>query len=130
MLVIWVAPAVLAQVPPGAVPTPAAIPARGSHLTLQAALDTATRQNLDLAAARLQRTVSAAGIQTAAQRPNPFLGFSASRDLPHESLTLDQPIEIGGKRRQRIDVATGENALTDVEITDLERQVRRQGREA
>jgi outer membrane protein, heavy metal efflux system len=127
---VFLGPAAILAAQQPVAPTPTPPPARGSHLTLGAALDMAARQNLDLVAARMQRAVTAAGILISGQRPNPTLGFSASRDLPHESLTLDQPIELGGKRRLRIGVATQERALTDVEITDLERQVRRQVREA
>lgn len=90
----------------------------------------ASRQNLDLAAARLRRAVSAAGIEIARQRPNPSTSFAAGRDTPHESVTLGQTFELGGKRRQRIEVAEKERGLTDLEIANLERQVRRQVREA
>jgi outer membrane protein, heavy metal efflux system len=100
------------------------------RLTLQEALDLADKQNLDLAAARRQRAVALAGIQIARQRPNPTASFSATRDAPHESLFFDQPIEIGGKRGHRIDVARQEGALTEVEIATLARQVRRDTREA
>jgi cobalt-zinc-cadmium efflux system outer membrane protein len=100
------------------------------RLTLQEALDLADKQNLDLAAARRQRAVALAGIQIAKQRPNPTASFSATRDEPHQSLFFDQPIEIGGKRGHRIDVARQEGALTEVEIATLARQVRRDTREA
>jgi cobalt-zinc-cadmium efflux system outer membrane protein len=100
------------------------------RLTLQEALDLADKQNLDLAAARRQRAVALAGIQIAKQRPNPTANFTALRDEPHESVFFDQPIEIGGKRGHRIDVARQEGALTEVEIATLARQVRRDTREA
>ncbi|HET7841287.1 MAG TPA: TolC family protein [Terriglobia bacterium] len=99
-------------------------------LDLQAALDLADKQNLDLIAARRQREVAAAGIRIAGQRPNPTASFSAVRDSPHESLFFDQPIEIGGKRGHRIDVAHQESALTDTQIAALERQVRHDTRNA
>ncbi|HYL11278.1 MAG TPA: hypothetical protein VEU31_11105, partial [Candidatus Acidoferrales bacterium] len=74
-------------------------------LRLRDALDRASRQNLDLAAARLRRAVSQAGIRIAGQLPNPTVTFSALRDTPHEGLTFDQPFEIGGKRGRRIELA-------------------------
>lgn len=103
---------------------------QAAPLALQAALDLASKQNLDLIAARRQREIAAAGIRIAGQRPNPALSFAATRDEPHEALFFDQPLEIGGKRGRRIDVAHQESALTDAEIAALERQVRRATREA
>jgi cobalt-zinc-cadmium efflux system outer membrane protein len=109
------------------------ISARGQQprrLTVQEALDLADRQNLDLAAARRRRAVALAGIQIARQRPNPSANFTALRDEPHEGLFFDQPVEIGGQRGRRIEVARQEGALTEVEIATLARQVRRSTREA
>ena len=110
-----------------AVPAVAQAPQR---LTLHDALDRAARQNLDLAAARLRRAVSEAGVQIAGQRPNPTVTFSAARDLPHESLLFDQPLEIGGQRGRRMEVARRELSLIDVEYSVLERRIRRNVREA
>jgi cobalt-zinc-cadmium efflux system outer membrane protein len=100
------------------------------RLTVLEALDLADKQNLDLAAVRRQRAVALAGIQIAKQRPNPTANFTALRDEPHEGLFFDQPIEIGGKRARRIDVARQEGALTEVDIATLARQVRRSTRQA
>lgn len=102
----------------------------GRQLNLAAALDLADRQNLDLAAARLQHSVAQAGTRIAGQIPNPGVSFSATRDLPHETLMLDQPLEIGGQRGQRIDVARQEVALTDVDIRAIQTGVRLRTREA
>ena len=107
-----------------------AYPQQPPRLTLQEALDLADKQNLDLAAARRQRAVALAGIQIAKQRPNPTANFTALRDEPHEGLFFDQPIEIGGKRGRRVEVARQESALTEVEIATLVRQVRKNTREA
>ena len=100
------------------------------RLTIQEALELADKQNLDLAAARRQRAVALAGVQIARQRPNPSANFTALRDEPHEGLFFDQPVEIGGQRARRIEVARQEGALTEVEIATLARQVRRSTREA
>jgi cobalt-zinc-cadmium efflux system outer membrane protein len=105
-------------------------PQEATRLTLQAALDLADRQNLDLAAARRRRAVALAGVQIARQRPNPSFSFEALRDSPHEALLLELPLELGFKRQRRIEVARQEGALTDVEIAALGRQVRRSTREA
>lgn len=107
-----------------------AYPQQPATLTVQEALDLADKQNLDLAAARRRRAVALAGIQIARQRPNPSASFGSLRDSPHESLFFDQPVEIGGKRGRRIDVARQEGALTEFEIAALARQVRRSTREA
>ncbi len=110
------------------------IPARAQQtadrLTVAAALDLAERQNLDLIAARAQRDVAAAGVRVAGERPNPTASFGASRDAPHENALIDQPLEIGLKRQRRIDVARQEGALTETDISAIERQVRRSVREA
>src|SRR6266850_2491064 len=100
------------------------------RLSLQEALDTATRQNLDLVAARLRQAVSEAGVQIARQLPNPTVSFGAARDLPHESLLVDQPVELGGLRGRRIELARSEVPLATIEYATLERQVRRKVREA
>src|SRR5438309_11133319 len=102
----------------------------GARLTLQAALDLADQQNLDLAAARQRRSVARAGVQIARQRPNPTFSFTALRDSPHEGFFFDQPLELGGKRGHRIDVAEQEGSLTDVEISTVALEVRRNTRVA
>jgi cobalt-zinc-cadmium efflux system outer membrane protein len=113
----------------------AAVPAGGqapprAKLTLEAALQMAQRQNLDLVAARARRAIALAGIQIARERPNPTASFGVLRDSPHETLFFDQPLELGSKRQRRIELARAEGILTDVEITTLERLVRRSVREA
>ena len=111
-------------VPAGAQTAPAA--ARSERpITLREALELAARQNLDLMAARQRRAFALAGIRAARQIPNPSVDFEASRDAPHEIFFITQPIEIGGKRARRIDLARQEQGLTDVEIAAQERQVRR-----
>src|SRR5208283_911054 len=100
------------------------------RLSLQMALDLAAKQNLDLLAARQRQAVSKAGVQIARTRPNPTFNFTALRDEPHEGWFVDQPLEVGGQRGRRIEVAHQEGALTDLEISGLERQIRRQTREA
>ncbi len=112
-------------------------PAQGSapeaqrkKLTLQGALELAARENLDLRTARLRRAVAQAGIRIARQIPNPSVSFSSSRDSPHQSLLFEQPLEIGGKRGRRIELARQQAELTGVEISTVERQVRRKVRQA
>jgi len=104
--------------------------AQSTSLDLRAALAVADSSNLELRAARQQRAIALAGLTTARQIPNPTLTFSATRDVPHESVLWDQPIEIGGKRGHRIDVARQEQKVTEVEIGVLARQIRHRTREA
>ncbi|MFZ0213867.1 MAG: TolC family protein [Candidatus Acidiferrales bacterium] len=99
-------------------------------LTLAQALDMAERQNLDLIAARAQRAVTAAGVRIASERPNPTGNFTALRDDPHEGWWFDVPLELGSKRQRRIDLAHAENALTDDDISALEKQLRQNVRDA
>jgi outer membrane protein, heavy metal efflux system len=103
---------------------------QASRLTLQSALELAEKQNLELAAARQRRAVALAGIRIARQRPNPTFSFTALRDEPHEGWFFDQPVELGGKRAHRVELADQEGRLTDVEIATLTRQIRRRTREA
>jgi len=101
-----------------------------ARLSLQVAFDLAAKQNLDLAAARERRGVALAEIRIAGQRPNPTAHFTALRDEPHEGLFFSQPLELGSKRRRRIEVAEQEARLTDADISRAARQVRRSIREA
>ena len=112
------------------VTTPAEAQQQPDKLTLAAALDLAARQNLDLIAARAQVAVAQAGVRIAGQRPNPTASVAVLRDSPHESLFFDQPVEIGGKRGRRIELAREEGSLTNLDIAALERQTRRSVREA
>jgi len=99
-------------------------------LTLADAITLAERQNLDLLAARAQRAVASAVVRVAGERPNPSLSFGAARDSPHETALIDQALEIGPRRERRIEVARQESALTEADISALERQVRRNVRDA
>ena len=99
-------------------------------LSLAAALELARRQNLDLAAAERQREIARAEILVAGERPNPIANFDALRDEPHEGLFFTQDLELGGKRRHRIEVAQASAGLTDARISTVATALRRQVREA
>lgn len=116
----WLGAAALsAQTPP--VPAP---------ITYLQALNLATSRNLALAAARRQRAIREAAIRSARQAPNPAVSFEASRDAPHQVFSFDLPLELGGKRRRRIDLATEESTLADVDVQVEMRAVRRELRQA
>src|SRR4051794_256951 len=104
--------------------------AQTSGLDLHTALQTAQAANLELRAARQNRAIALAGITVSRAIPNPSLSFSAARDTPHESVVFDLPLELGGKRGKRVAVATAEQAATEVDVSVLERNVRRRTREA
>jgi outer membrane protein, heavy metal efflux system len=120
---------VLLLLPAGAL-SPVSAQRAPQNLTVAAAMDLAEKQNLDLVAARAERAVALAGVRIAGERPNPSLSFGASRDAPHENALIDQPLEIGSKRERRIEVARQEGALTEADISALERRVRRNVRDA
>ncbi len=99
-------------------------------LTMAGALQMAERQNLDLIAARAQHAVANAGVQIAKERPNPTGNFTVLRDEPHEGVFFDVPVELGSKRKRRIELARAEGALTDDDISALEKQLRQDVRDA
>ncbi len=104
-----------------AIPTP---------LTYGQALDVAMSRNLGLAAARRQRAIREAGVQAARQIPNPEVNLELTQDLPHQVVTFGLPLEIGGRRARRIDVANEELTLADVDVRAGIRDVRREVRQA
>jgi len=116
------------QVP--ARPAPAAQAPPAGALSYQAALDLATARNLGLAAAMRQRAIREAAVRVARQYPNPEFSFEASRDVPHEVVSLGFPIEIGGKRARRIEVAQEELSLADFDVRSEQRTLRRNLRQA
>jgi len=99
-------------------------------IDLRTALSAAESGNLELRSARQQRALALAGLATARQFPNPVLGFTAARDTPHEGVSLDLPLELGGKRSKRIAVAQEEQKGTEVDLVILGRQIRHRTREA
>ncbi|HEU4926831.1 MAG TPA: TolC family protein [Vicinamibacterales bacterium] len=94
-------------------------------LTLQSAFQLADEHNRTLTAARLGRAVDLAGIGVARQRPNPEASFEAARDTPHEIASLAFPLELGGKRARRIDLANATLARTTADLAVQSLDVRR-----
>lgn len=112
----------------GMLPVPGT--AQRTALDLSGALATAQTSNLELQAARQQRALALAGITTAGLLPNPTFSFLAAKDTPHEGITLDIPVELGGKRGKRLAVAHEEQKSVEIDLSVLERQIRRRTREA
>ncbi|MGE5360217.1 MAG: TolC family protein [Bacteroidales bacterium] len=99
-------------------------------LTYQSALELALTRNASLAAARRQLAIREAAVRAAGQRPNPEFSFEASKDTPHEVLSVGFPIEITGQRGRRIDLAREEMKLADLDVRDAERTLRRNLRDS
>lgn len=130
--------AAIAQTPPGAA-TQAAAPAGpatqatapvGAPLGLDAALSMAMASNPHLIAARLKKPADVAGIDVAAERPNPEFSYELGRDTPRHSFTLVFPLELGGKRARRIDLARATVTSGDAAIKQAEFQVQNDVRRA
>jgi outer membrane protein, heavy metal efflux system len=94
-------------------------------LTLQSAFTIAEEHNRTLVAARLGRAVDVAGVGVAGQRPNPEVSFEAARDTPHEVASVAFPLEFGGKRARRIDLANATLARTVADLSVQSLDVRR-----
>jgi cobalt-zinc-cadmium efflux system outer membrane protein len=105
--------------------------------TLEALLQTALSQNLDLQARR-QRVLEAEGLTAqAATRPNPSMEFSVSEGAVlgsggERSIAVNYAhvFELGGKRNRRIDVAAIAVELRRFEVEETERQLAAAVREA
>jgi cobalt-zinc-cadmium efflux system outer membrane protein len=102
-----------------------AAPPQPAPFTLDAALAAAEAHNPTLAAARLGRAADLAGIDVARQRPNPEADFEAGRDTPHESFSLGVPLEFGGKRARRVELANATLARTTADIAVQALEIRR-----
>jgi outer membrane protein, heavy metal efflux system len=116
----WVLPVLAAaQSPPVAAP-----------LTLAEAMDRALAANPTIAAARLQRPIDVAGVAVAGERPNPDISYEASKETPRQAIGATLPIELGGKRQRRIDVANATVAVGDATLARTIVEVRNDVRRA
>ena len=93
-------------------------------MSLAQAVDRALEANRTIAAARLQRPVDVAGIGVAEERPNPDLAYEYAKDAPHHAFAGTLPIELGGKRQARIDVANATVAVTEADLARVIAEVR------
>jgi cobalt-zinc-cadmium efflux system outer membrane protein len=106
---------------------PPQIPA--GALSYDQALALATSRNLNIEAARRARLIREANIRTARLIPNPDVSFETTQDTPHQALNFDMPVELGGKRSRRIDLAKEELTLAEVDVQAEMRAVRRELRQ-
>ncbi|MEP6916608.1 MAG: TolC family protein [Acidobacteriota bacterium] len=107
--------------------TPAALAPPG--LTLAEAIERAVAVNPTIAAARLQRPVDLAAVGVARERPNPEVLYESSKETPRQAIGATLPLELGGKRQRRIDLATSTIAVNEADlgrvIADIRNEVRR-----
>lgn len=116
-----------AQTPPINISQPPAITASPADLIRRA-----FEANRELAAARLDLERGRARLRQAGLRPNPTLDseYATGRPIgsPEErelSVGVAFPIEIGGRRQRRIDVATADLAVIEAEVSNRERELTR-----
>jgi cobalt-zinc-cadmium efflux system outer membrane protein len=101
------------------------------RLTLGEAVSLALRENPSVRAKEFERQSVSANEITAGLRPNPTATFSGEQFTPGGSsgaaitqytLSIGQPIELGGKRQRRVDSARAATRVTGYELADLQRQ--------
>jgi outer membrane protein, heavy metal efflux system len=101
---------------------------RLSRLSLDEAVRLALRENPTVRAKEFERQSVSANEITAGLRPNPTASFlaeqfgGASAAQTQYTLSIGQPIELGGKRRRRIESARAATQVTGYELADLQRQ--------
>jgi len=90
----------------------------------------ALASNGDLAAARLEIEKARARLRQAGLRPNPTLDFeqttgrfTGSAGEQETSIGVAVPIEVGGKRRRRVELAQAELEAVAAEVADRERRL-------
>lgn len=113
------------QNPPSVVPT-AAVSEYGAEALVRRALVA----NRELAAARLDVTRARARLQQSALLPNPVLeveqtggALGISKGEVERRTEISVPIEYGGKRSHRIDLAAAELQATEAVLADRERRL-------
>lgn len=89
----------------------------------------ALASNAELAAARLEIDRARARLRQAGLRPNPTLDLEQQRGVlnsPGERVTtvgVSVPLEIGGKRARRLDLAQAELEVAEAEVAERERRL-------
>jgi cobalt-zinc-cadmium efflux system outer membrane protein len=99
-------------------------------LSFEQVFELAARDNLQIKATRLRRAVAETNILIAGQRPNPDFITSYTRSEPRLNFSISQPIELGGKRGLRLEVARGEVQLAQLDLETALRTLRHDARVA
>jgi cobalt-zinc-cadmium efflux system outer membrane protein len=107
-------------------------------VTLADAIEEAMQHNLALLAEKSNLSIAEASMITARTRPNPVISLGADQlDLlgtgfdssnnggpPEMAVRVDLPIERGGKRERRIELASFEKSLAEAQLADSIRSLR------
>lgn len=99
-------------------------------LTMRAAIERATAANPTIAAARLRGPINLANLAVARERLNPAGSIELEKETPKEAYGVAVPLELGGKRARRIDVAEATIRAGDAELAATIAQVRNDVRRA
>jgi cobalt-zinc-cadmium efflux system outer membrane protein len=99
-------------------------------LSLADALARAMAANPTIVAARLQRPIDLAAVSVAGERPNPDVVYEAAKETPRQAIGATIPIELGGKRQRRIDVANAGAAVGEADLARVIAEVRHDVRRA
>jgi cobalt-zinc-cadmium efflux system outer membrane protein len=83
-----------------------------------------------LIAARLKRAVNLASRDVAAERLNPEFRVELAKETPKEGYTVAMPLELGGKRTRRLQVADATIATGDAEVNQAMAEVQADVRRA
>jgi cobalt-zinc-cadmium efflux system outer membrane protein len=86
--------------------------------------------NATIAAARLRGPINLANLAVARERLNPEVAFELEKETPKEAYGLAVPLELGGKRARRMDVAEATIRAGEAELAATVAQVRNDVRRA
>jgi len=119
-----------APVPPPNTATPAQIAPAAEAITFAEALRLALAASPDVAAAGKAVEAARAGVAVARQVPNPELTVERAKETPHDAASLAFPLETGGKRARRVDVAEASARVAEADLQRVSQEVRQQVRRA
>jgi len=110
-------------------PAAAQVAPAGS-LTMQAAINRAMAANATIAAAQLRGPINLANLALARERLNPEASVELEKETPKEAYGVAVPLELGGKRAKRINVAEATVRAGEAELAATIAQVRNDVRRA
>jgi outer membrane protein, heavy metal efflux system len=90
-----------------------------TRFTYAEALQRALSANPAIVAAQTRRAIGTAGVGVAGERLNPEGRVEFDRDEPHQGYTVAVPLELGGKRARRVEVAEAAIHTTTAEIAQI-----------
>ena len=103
---------------------------RITRLSLNDAVNVAARENPTVRAKEFERQAVSANEITAGLRPNPTANFLAEQfggasdaSQTQYTLSIGQPLELGGKRQRRVESARAATRVSGYELEDVRRQV-------